>query len=289
MSDKLNDSSIRAYFSQYGTLTQILIDFPWNKALLVYTDHESASRAWNDPRPVFNNRFVKIFWKRNEKSDAPNFNAQGLATAGWSGVYNGSFPSSDVNRNGNGGYAGSEGYANNGPELSEKVVDEVELEVAREAARKAQREHEEKMRRKEELERQKEELERKRVELMERQRKERERLMEKIRRAKEAKEAKEKAGNNMERTSDSPVEAKQTKDVAKDVEKVEEKHAEKEEVVKSEAEGNGEGGRDYTERETTEEKAIEETATTNGDSGGSSRKAQLQKLLSDLQNQVPIP
>ena len=105
----MNDAAIREWFTQFGPLKQIIIDSSWGKAILVYADYDSAAKAWNDPRPVFSNRFVKIWWK---KSDPPQESQN----------------------------------------LSGGIVDQVELEIAREAAKKAQREHEEKQRRKEELE-----------------------------------------------------------------------------------------------------------------------------------------
>jgi predicted ribosome quality control (RQC) complex YloA/Tae2 family protein len=131
--DKLNEASIREWFDQFGPLKEIIFDPSRHQgAILVYADWESASKAWNDPRPVFSNRFVKIFWKRSE-----------------------------TEKDGN------------------------ELETAREAAVKAQKEHEEKQKRKLELEKKKEELEKQRLELVERQRLERERLMERIKNAQE--------------------------------------------------------------------------------------------------------
>jgi hypothetical protein len=207
----MNDAAIREWFTQFGPLKQITVDASWGKAILVYADYDSAAKAWNDPRPVFSNRFVKIWWK---KSDPPQESQN----------------------------------------LSGGIVDQVELEIAREAAKKAQREHEEKQRRKEELENKREELERQRVELLERQRVERERLMEKIKRAEE--KAKAKAMGVV--TSASPAPAiTSTTESSKD---------EKKSV-------NG------------AEKTDEPTAASADDNA---RKTHLQKMLTDLQNQVPL-
>jgi len=261
----MNDHAIRSYFSQYGPLAQIHLSPPRQKALLTYRDHDSASRAWNDPSPVFNNRFVKIFWKRPEPGDADS--RPGTGDAGSGGT------------SGN-GMAGS-GIA--GGELSGRVVDEVELEVAREAARKAQREHEEKVRRKEELERRKEELERKRVELMERQKGERERLLEKIRRAKEKKAQAEGKGENQPATEAVEVKNKMETTAGKV-------------DVSNEDEGKVNGEDKSGEEKISQEPQKDENedsgpkSETNGDTAESSRKAHLQKMLSELQNQVlPSP
>jgi RNA-binding protein 26 len=206
----MNEPTIREWFSQFGSLNQIIVDPSWGKAVLVYADHDSAAKAWNDPRPVFSNRFVKIWWK---KSDVPQESQN----------------------------------------LSGGIVDQVELEIAREAAKKAQREHEEKQRRKEELEQKREELERQRVELLERQRVERERLMEKIKRAEE--KARDKARGVI--TSASPATTTVT-----------ESSTEKKTINGAEKTG--------------------ETPAADAVSGDdSARKAHLQKMLTDLQNQVP--
>jgi len=266
----MNDHDIRSYFSQYGPLAQIHLSPPRQKALLTYRDHDSASRAWNDPSPVFNNRFVKIFWKRPDPGDADSRPGTGDAGSGGTGGV------------GQGGSGSGSGIAQG--ELSGRVVDEVELEVAREAARKAQREHEEKVRRKEELERRKEELERKRVELMERQKGERERLLEKIRRAKEKKAQAE--GKGEKQSSMEAVEMKnKTETTAGKVD------------VSNEDEGkvNGEdksGEEEKISQEPQKDENNDDSGTkseTNGDAAESSRKAHLQKMLSELQNQVPTP
>ena len=207
----MNEATIREWFSQFGPLNEIIIDSSWGKAILVYADYESAAKAWNDPRPVFSNRFVKIWWKKSDRQ----------------------------------------------PEtLAGGIIDQVELEVAREAAKKAQKEHEEKKRRKEELEKKREELETQRVELLERQRVERERLMEKIKRAEE--KARDKAKGVV--TSASPASVPPNTSTESSTE-------EKKTVNGTEKTG--------------------EPAAAAGDD--SARKAHLQKMLKDLQNQVIPP
>ena len=133
-------------------------------------------------------------------------------------------------------------------------MDQVELEIAKEAAKKAQREHEEKQRKKEELEKKRDELERQRVELEERQKREREKLMEKIRRAEE--KGNEKAKGVV--TTATTTEQRQN-----------------DEAVDPPAD-------DAPKTESTNEAT--ELHEQNGET--SERKAQLQKMLADLQNQV---
>src|SRR5271156_482709 len=154
--ENLNESTIRGWFSQFGPLDNVILDPYVRKVTLVYEDHESASKAWNDPRPVFENRFVKIWWKKQDSnSNVGTVSNERVRTA-----------------------SGTSTPAGPSPE---------ELEAAKEAARIAEKEFEEKQRKKVELENKKKELERQRIELLERQKREKEILMEKIRKAREKK------------------------------------------------------------------------------------------------------
>ena len=191
-------------------MKQVQLDRPGAKAILVYADHDSAAKAWNDPRAVFNNRFVKIWWKKSDPTETPV--------------------------------------------TTKQAVEEVDIEAAKEQALKAQRDHEEKQRRKMELEKQKQELERKAAELIEKQRLEKEKLMEKIRRAKE--KAKETQNGTPNSGTQSPVTTK----------------AESPEATKVEVNGKSKADGEHS---------AEPEASQNP------RKAQLQKMLSDLKNQVP--
>ena len=145
-------------------------------------------------------------------------------------------------------------------------MDEVELEIAREQAKKAQREHEEKQQRKEELEKKREELERQRVELVERQRREREKLMEKIRRAEEkAKEKAKEKGKGVASAATSAASEETLKDGSESVTPPAPAQSPEKEAT---------NGTSVPEQEAEE---------------ASERKVQLQKMLTDLQNQVPPP
>jgi hypothetical protein len=140
--DKFNEFAVREWFSQFGDITSVTLDKPNKQIVLVYANHDSALRAWNDPRPIFENRFVKVWWKKSE----------------------GMMPERTHSRSAE-------------PEIS--------IEALREQALRAQEGFLERQKRKEELERKKEELERQRRELLAKQALEKEKLLEKIRRAKE--------------------------------------------------------------------------------------------------------
>jgi len=209
--EHFNENSLRKWFSQFGDL-KIQIDRSQNRAILTFSDHDSATKAWTDPRPVFNNRFVRIWWKKSD-TEVP----------------------------------------------SEAPKDDVDIEEEKEKALKAQREYEERLRKKAELEKQKEELDRKAAQLLEKQNAEKERLMEKIRRAQE--KAKAKVNGASVSASPSPATPVTNKAKSPDTTK---------------AEVNGKPTEDG-------EKPSVEPEDDN------SRKAQLRKMLSDLKNQVSPP
>jgi RNA-binding protein 26 len=62
--ESLSLSAISAYFSKFGTVTNVAIDAPTSKALISFSTHEEAHAAWNNQEAVFGNRFVKVFWHR---------------------------------------------------------------------------------------------------------------------------------------------------------------------------------------------------------------------------------
>ena len=181
MADTQDESTIREYFSQFGPLKDVVLDpVIKGKAMLVYADHDSAYKAWNDPRPVFNNRFVKIFWKKRSDPTIPPHITPGVRPSSHPSTY-----TSGVVRPSSG--AKSEGNVVDSPKKRDSEQVEKDLEAARVAAAKAQKDHEEKVRKKAELEKKREELEKQKIELLERQRVEKERLLERIKRAQVAK------------------------------------------------------------------------------------------------------
>lgn len=68
--DKFNSESLTEYFSQFGTLTNVTLNEQQRLAELEFASHEEASAAWKSPAPIFDNRFVKVFWRKLD-SDQP--------------------------------------------------------------------------------------------------------------------------------------------------------------------------------------------------------------------------
>ncbi|KAI0768482.1 hypothetical protein BD413DRAFT_605283 [Trametes elegans] len=62
--DKLTLGAVNDWFSKFGTVTNVAVDAPSAKALVSFSAHDEAYRAWKSEEAVFGNRFVKVFWHR---------------------------------------------------------------------------------------------------------------------------------------------------------------------------------------------------------------------------------
>jgi len=69
--DKLSESTIREFFNTFGTVESVEIHQHKNLAILKFTTWDMAKAAYDSPAPIFDNRFVKVFWcKPPENADA---------------------------------------------------------------------------------------------------------------------------------------------------------------------------------------------------------------------------
>ncbi|CAF2066455.1 unnamed protein product [Rotaria magnacalcarata] len=62
-------SKLNEHFSKFGTVTnvQIAFDGSSDSALIAYGTFQEAETAYKNPEPLFNNRFIKIFWHNPNK------------------------------------------------------------------------------------------------------------------------------------------------------------------------------------------------------------------------------
>ncbi|QSL65759.1 hypothetical protein MERGE_000037 [Pneumocystis wakefieldiae] len=68
----LNEENIRLFFMKFGEISKIIIKKAEHRAILKFKDWESANKAWSSSAPIFNNRFVKLYWhssRSNDKND----------------------------------------------------------------------------------------------------------------------------------------------------------------------------------------------------------------------------
>lgn len=78
-------STVNDFFAKFGTITNISVQPLAQKAIIQYSTRAEAEAAYNSPDAIFDNRFVKVYWSKEDPT-AP-FNAdkagaqQGAAAA----------------------------------------------------------------------------------------------------------------------------------------------------------------------------------------------------------------
>ncbi|KAI9203977.1 uncharacterized protein BJ171DRAFT_507226 [Polychytrium aggregatum] len=64
-----NMDKINSYFKQFGSIVNINVMAHYHKAVVQFSQHSEANAAYNSPEPIFSNRFVKVYWSREERDD----------------------------------------------------------------------------------------------------------------------------------------------------------------------------------------------------------------------------
>lgn len=68
-SDKLDSSKLREFFSRFGDVHNVVVDTSLRAAVLQFGDHRSAKKAWSSPQPIFDNRFIKVHFRREHEPE----------------------------------------------------------------------------------------------------------------------------------------------------------------------------------------------------------------------------
>ncbi|CCJ28652.1 unnamed protein product [Pneumocystis jirovecii] len=68
-SNDLNEENIHQFFKKFGEISKITVEKDDYRAILKFKDWKSANKAWSSSAPIFNNRFVKLFWKMSETNN----------------------------------------------------------------------------------------------------------------------------------------------------------------------------------------------------------------------------
>lgn len=154
--ENFDEKQVRDFFSQYGNIEEITM-MPYKRlAIVKYDNWASANAAYKSPKVIFDNRFVKVFWYKDEKH-------ADLAKDDTNGVKNGA-----ASANGPGGAS------------AEDQEEEIDMEEFTRKQEEAQKAHEEKMRKNQELARRRAELEKQSKELQAKHEAEKQRLLAKL-------------------------------------------------------------------------------------------------------------
>lgn len=146
--ERFDEQSVRDFFSEFGNIAEVQMQAYKRLALVKYDDYYAARRAYQSPKSIFDNRFVKVYWYKPETLPTPPEKGAGQAE----------------------GKAGSPSAPD---KMDDDMIDPVEFEKRQAEAQKA---HEEKQKRLKEAEGKKREVEQK----LKEQAEERRKLLEKL-------------------------------------------------------------------------------------------------------------
>ena len=60
--DKFEQQPVRDFFSTFGNVTDVTMQAYKRLALVKFEDYNAAKRAYESPKVIFDNRFVKVYW-----------------------------------------------------------------------------------------------------------------------------------------------------------------------------------------------------------------------------------
>lgn len=149
--ERFDENEVRGFFSQFGDVVEVSMQPYKHLAIVKFDKWASANAAYRSPKVIFDNRFVKVFWYKEEGAKLP----------------------SSVSGNGDGGLSKINGDGSAAPAEPETDIDMEEFQRKQEEAQKQYQEREAK---RTDLERQRQDLEKQQQELLARHREESERL-----------------------------------------------------------------------------------------------------------------
>jgi hypothetical protein len=64
--ENFSEDHVRGFFSQFGTIAHVQMQAHKRLAIVKFDDHAAADQAYKSPKAVFENRFVKVYWHRQD-------------------------------------------------------------------------------------------------------------------------------------------------------------------------------------------------------------------------------
>lgn len=64
--ERFDESAVREFFAEFGKIEEVTMQAYKRLALVKYEDYTSARRAYDSPKVIFENRFVKVYWYKPE-------------------------------------------------------------------------------------------------------------------------------------------------------------------------------------------------------------------------------
>jgi hypothetical protein len=85
--DNFKEEDVREFFSKFGTVVDVRMQAYKRLAVVKYETHDAANTAYNSPKAIFDNRFVKVYWHRTDTDLGPRNNYNGFDADGEEGSY----------------------------------------------------------------------------------------------------------------------------------------------------------------------------------------------------------
>ncbi len=157
--ENFDEEQVRGYFSQFGEILEVSMQPYKRLAIVKFSNWAEANAAYKSPKVIFDNRFVKVFWFKDDETST----SQSLPKAGsWKSESHGGNPQSTGETEGQ----------DDSPEM--------DMEEFLRKQEEAQKVYEDKAKKLQEVERQRQELEKRQQELLARQREEKAKLEAKL-------------------------------------------------------------------------------------------------------------
>ncbi len=68
--EKFDEQSVRDFFSEFGNIQNITMQAYKRLALVQYDDYSAARKAYDSPKVIFDNRFVKVYWYKPDSAQS---------------------------------------------------------------------------------------------------------------------------------------------------------------------------------------------------------------------------
>lgn len=78
--EKFDEQSVRDFFGDFGEIIEVTMQAYKRLALVKYSEWTSAKRAYDSPKVIFDNRFVKVYWYKPDSLPTPR-NTNGFEQA----------------------------------------------------------------------------------------------------------------------------------------------------------------------------------------------------------------
>jgi uncharacterized protein YfcZ (UPF0381/DUF406 family) len=73
--ENFSEDDVRHFFSQFGNILDVNMQAYKRLAIVKYDDHSAAQRAYDSPKVIFDNRFVKVYWYKPDSVPVPPTNS----------------------------------------------------------------------------------------------------------------------------------------------------------------------------------------------------------------------